>query len=252
LLPLLPTAPPRLVTSAPGVTLATAVPATSPSTSSSPSTPSSAESLGPAVATALAAVNQNPKDPVLALDLVFAYWDVGLPSPALQALARADKLAAPASASAFESAGDRFRKQEAWLPAAVAYRTAVRVAPAPGSVAADLRTNYHEALYKASPSAEFLAYLPADQLERIERPIALVVEARHFYDNARQDQARQILEGVQRLRNPPVEAALFAAEVDAAEGRTLDSRQACDALRADPASPGWIKGEVDRLLNSLK
>ena len=75
------------------------------------------------------------------------------------------------------------------------YLKAIKSSDLPGTDA-DLITNYHEALYKASVSPDLPSYLPFDELGRVEQPITMVAQARHLYYNGKPGQAHQILNQV--------------------------------------------------------
>lgn len=226
----------------------------SPATAAIPTaaTPvSPAETPVPAIATALDTVKQNPNDPQTNLDLSFAYWDAGQERQSFMALAKAADLAGPNNTQFFESAGDQFKQRQAWIAATAMYLRAIKSLGATANSTPDLIPNYHEALYKASASPDLPGYLPFDDLGRVEQPITLVAQARNLYYNGHADQAHQILNQVKVLKPHMAETSLLEAEMDAAEGKTLDAKQILNILYADLNTPDWVRESALTLSNKI-
>jgi tetratricopeptide (TPR) repeat protein len=205
----------------------------------------------PAIATALDAVKQNPNDPQSNLELSFVYWDAGQPRQSFMALAKAADLAGPSNTQFFENAGDQFKQRQAWIAATAMYLRAIKSLGPAASSTPDLIPNYHEALYKASASPDLPGYLPFDDLGRVEQPITLVAQARNLYYNGHADQAHQMLNQVKVLKPHMAEASLLEAEMDAAEGRTLDAKQILNILYADLNTPDWVRESALTLSNKI-
>jgi tetratricopeptide (TPR) repeat protein len=211
----------------------------------------SVETSIPAIATALSAVNQNPNNPQVNLELSFAYFDAGQIPESLQALAKASDLAGPKNTQFFINAGDQFKQRQAWIAATAMYLRAIK-SLGPGVISnPDLVVNYHEALYKAAVSPDMPAYLPFADLGRVEQPITLVAQARHLYYNGQTDQAHQILNQVKVLKPHMAEASLLEAEMDAAEGKTFDAKQILNILFADLNTPDWVREMAQTLSNKI-
>lgn len=212
-----------------------------------PSTPT----LSPAVAAALANANQNPNDPNAALQLSFAYWDGGDQRQSLVTLAKAADLATPTDTQFFQSAGDQFKKRQAWIGAAAMYFRAIKSLGPTHKPPQDLTDNLHEALYKASSSVDLPTYLPFESLSRVEQPMSMVAQARNDYYNGKQDEAHSILNEVKRLKPGMPEAALLEAEMNANEGKTFDAKQGLNILLANLNTPGWVNELAQDLLNKI-
>lgn len=207
--------------------------------------------LPPAVVTALENVNQNPNDPNVNLELSFAYWDSGDQRQSLVTLAKAAELATPTDTQFFQSAGDQFKKRQAWIGAAAMYFRAIKSQGPTHKPSQELTDNLHEALYKASPSVDLPAYLPFDSVSRVEQPMSMVAQARNDYYNGKEDEAHSILNEVKRLRPGMPEAALLEAEMNAKEGKTFEAKQGLNILLANLNTPGWINEMAQELLNKI-
>jgi len=207
--------------------------------------------LSPALVTALAHVNQNPNDPNANLELSFAYWDSGDQHQSLVTLAKAADLAGSTNTQFFQSAGDQFKKRQAWIGAAAMYLRAVKSLGPTHKPSDELTVNLHEALYKASPSVDLPVYLPFDSVSRLEQPISMVAQARNDYYNGKEAEAHSILNQVKRLRPGMPEAALLEAEMNAKEGKTFDAKQGLNILLANLNTPGWINEMAQELLNKI-
>jgi tRNA A-37 threonylcarbamoyl transferase component Bud32/tetratricopeptide (TPR) repeat protein len=201
------------------------------------------------IATALGELSQNPQDPQANLKLSLAYWDAGNTGLSLTALAKAADLADPNNIQFFMEAGDQFKQRQAWIATTAMYLRAIKSFGIGGKPPADLITNYHQALYNASVSPDLFSNLPAADLERVEQPIALVAQARHWYYNGNADQAHQILNRVKVLRPHMPEASLLEAEMDATEGKTFEAKQILNILLADLNTPDWV-GEMAQTLSN--
>jgi len=207
--------------------------------------------LSPAILTALANANQNPNDPNAALALSFAYWDSGDQRQSLVTLAKAAELAAPTDTQFFQSAGDQFKKRQAWIGVAAMYFRAIKSQGPTHKPSQELTDNLHEALYKASPSVDLPAYLPFDSVSRVEQPISMVAQARNDYYNGKEDEAHSILNQVKRLKPGMQEATLLEAEMNAKEGKTFEAKQGLLDLLGYLGTPSWINEMAQALLNNI-
>jgi hypothetical protein len=215
-----------------------------------PQVPTSEVSV-PAIATAQAAVNQNPTDPQAGLTLSLAYWDAGQVRPALVTLAKAADSAGPDNTQFFEQAGDQFKQRQAWIAAAAMYVRAVKSLGASVKPGDDVINNYHEALYKAAILPEFTTYLSFDDLGRVEQPMMMVARARYLYNNGDTAQGHQVLNQVILLKPHMAEASLLGAEMDATEGKTSDAKQTLLILLSDLNTPDWVREAAQTLSNKI-
>ena len=214
-------------------------------------TPGTTPTLSPAITAALAKVNQNPNDPNAYLELSFAYWDGGDQRQSLVTLAKAADLAGPGDTQFFQSAGDQFKKRQAWIGAAAMYFRAIKSQGPTHKPSQELTDDLHEALYKASPSPDLPAYLPFDSVSRVEQPMAMVAQARNDYYNGKENEGHSILNQVKRLKPGMPEAALLEAEMNANEGKTFDAKQGLNILLANLSTPGWVSELAQQLLNKI-
>jgi Flp pilus assembly protein TadD len=205
----------------------------------------------PAVATAFAAVNENPGDPKTQLELALAYWDAGQMHDALLTLDQAANAAGRTNTQFYQEAGDQFRQRQAWIAATAMYVRAIKSLGPGGKPADDLRTSFHESLYKASPEADLPTYLQFGDLELVEQPIALVAQGRYSYYNGDTAKAHQLLKQVMTMRPHMAEASLLQAEMDANEGKTFQAKQTLLILVADLATPEWVREMAQSLSNKI-
>ncbi len=205
----------------------------------------------PAVATALAAAQQNSEDPQARLSLALAYWDAGQVRLSLMTLARAADLVGNKDTPFFQSAGDQFRQRQAWIAATAMYVRAIKSLGPGGQPSDELRTSFHEALYNASIQADLTNYLSFQDLALIEQPITMVASARHVYYNGNTEAAHATLTQVFTLRPHMAEASLLQAEMDANEGKTFDAKQILNILLADLNTPDWVREMAQSLSNKI-
>jgi Flp pilus assembly protein TadD len=196
-------------------------------------------------------VQQNPEDAQAAMNLSLAYWDAGMKRPALVTLAKAADLAGSTDSQFFQSAGDQFRQREAWIAATAMYVRAIKSLGPGGKPSEELRTDFHEALYKASNEADITDYLTWSDLALVEQPITMVASARHVYYNGNTDGAHSTLNQVFTLRPHMPEASLLQAEMDANEGRTFEAKQILNILLADLNTPDWVREMAQNLSNKI-
>ncbi len=237
-------------TTAAGATVApnTAAPVQLDATNTAPLPP---VTVAPAVATAQQAASQNPGDPTAQLSLSLAYWDAGQPRLSLLTLLKASDLAGRDNTPFFQSAGDEFRQRQAWLAATAMYVRAIKSLGPGGKPSEDLRTSFHEALYKASNGADVPTYLSFDDLALVEQPIAMVAQARHLYYNGDMQKAHQMLNQVMTINPHIAEASLLLAEMVANEGKTFDAKQTLNILLADISTPDWVRESAQALSNKI-
>ncbi len=235
----------------PPASAAVGTPLTNAATATSEAPGSPTATVAPAVATALNALNQNPKDPAANLAVSLAYWDVGQQQLALASLSIAADLAGPSNTQFFKDAGDQYKQRQAWIAAAAMYFRAIKSVGPTGKPTQDLVENFHEALYDASVRPELPSFLPFDALARVEEPIAKVAQARNLFYNGNPAQAHTILNQVNHLKPGMPEASLLQAEMDAKEGKTFEAKQLLNILLADLNTPGWVLVEAQDLVNKI-
>jgi predicted Zn-dependent protease len=117
-----------------------------------------------------------------------------------------------------------------------------------GKISADLETSFHEAVYKASASADLETYLPFDKIASVDQPIALLAESRFSLYRGEYAQARQLLERARRLKPNMPEVTLLEAEIFIKEGKKPEARQLLNGLIASLDTPEWILALADTTL----
>jgi len=217
----------------------------------SPVAPSPESPVGPtpspAILEAQRAVDQNPNDPRVNLQLALAYWDSGQPRLAYEALNNAANLAG-ADKGFYLDAASQFADREAWIASAAMYLRAINIQPG-GPISPELETLFHEAVYKASGNPDFKIYLVFDKIAHVDEPISLIAQGRYaFIVNSDMVQAREFLNRVKRLKPDMPEAALFEAELLFKDGRNPDARQILNGLVANLDTPQWIRTLADTYL----
>ncbi|MBI1794099.1 MAG: protein kinase [Chloroflexi bacterium] len=210
-----------------------------------------AATLPAAVATAIEHLNKNPDDPGITLQLSLAYWDAGQAQPSFESLAKAAELAGPNNTDFFQTAGDEFKKRQAWIGAAAMYLRVIKSLGPAGKPTDDMVENFHEALYKASTLPDLPGYLPFESIGRVEQPVTMVAQARNLYYAGKTDEAHSLLNQVKRLKPGMAEASLLEAEMDAKEGKTFDAKQTLNILLANLNTPDWVSEMAQTLLNKI-
>jgi serine/threonine protein kinase/Tfp pilus assembly protein PilF len=200
----------------------------------------------PAILEAQQAVEQNPNDAYANLRLSLAYWDADQPRPAYETLLKAANLAGQDQAF-FLDAARQLVERVAWIAASAMYFRAINSQPG-GKISADLETSFHEAVYKASASADLETYLPFDKIASVDQPIALLAESRFSLYRGEYAQARQLLERARRLKPNMPEVTLLEAEIFIKEGKKPEARQLLNGLIASLDTPEWIRALADTTL----
>ncbi|HVO32770.1 MAG TPA: protein kinase [Elusimicrobiota bacterium] len=205
----------------------------------------------PAVATAQAALNQNPNDSTAALNLSLADWDAGQTRSALESLAVAANLAGASNTQFFTSAGDQFKQRQAWIAAAAMYLRAIKSLGFGAKPPEDMVNNFHEALYQASAQPDIQSYLPFTSLSSVEQPIAMVAEARFDLYNGDPKQTQILLNQLKQIKPGMPEATLLEAEVSAKNGKTFAAKQLLQILVGDLNAADWVRAYAQDYLNKI-
>lgn len=214
--------------------------------------PKPLSNLPPEVVEAQRRVAENPTDPFAKIDLALAYVQADMPRQAYETLNEAADQVDPADAGFFIEAGNRFKKHEAWLAAAGMYTRAIKILSARGEKPPEeLLVGFHESVYKAASKPDIEAYLPFDEIARLDQPIALVAQARNAYYNGRLEDGRIFLGQVQRLKPGLMEAALLEAEFAVTEKRYEEARLMLTPLASNLSAPEWIRLMAEGFLQNI-
>jgi len=198
-------------------------------------------------------VEKNPGDPLLKLDLALAYWRAGQPLQAFSTLRDAAAQTDPDDPTFFIKAGDRFKKQEAWVISAAMYTQAVKSFQDHNQeIPNEVFESFHEAVYKAAPLVESEAYPLFEEVKHVDEPIVLVAQARNAYFNGRLEEGRIFLDRANQRKPGFIEAALLEAEVANMENRSEDARMILTTILGEgPKAPEWVRIMAEEFLNRI-
>jgi len=198
--------------------------------------------------------NENPNDLNAQLDLALAYWSVNWNKETFETLGNIIRLAGMDNRDFFVQAGDKFKGQhEGWLPAASLYFQAVRSYALSGDVPDALVESFHESLYKGANRPEAAKVIPFDQIEQVDKPIALIAHARNALFTGKVDEAHKFFNDAKKLENTMSEAFLLEGEFALMERRPEDARKIFNDLIADHAStPEWIRLFAQQIMDGIK
>lgn len=208
--------------------------------------------MPPEVLDAKRRAEENPDDPFAKLDLAVAYWKADMPRQAYETLNEAANQVDPLDVDFFIDAGNRFKEHEAWLAAAGMYTRAIKAMNAQGAKIPDsLFSDFHESIYKAAIKSEMNAYLPFDEIARIDQPMALVAQGRNAYFNGSLEDGRIFLSQAQRLKPGLHEEALLEGEFAIVEKRYDEARLILNPLASNLGAPEWIRMMAEEFLQKI-
>jgi len=207
--------------------------------------------LPPEVLEAQHNADTHPDDPFARLELALVFWDAGMRPPSYENLDHAAELAGD-DIDFFLEAGRGFHVRQAWVGSASMYLRVFKILGPGGEVPEEAYNNFHEAVYMTAPSPEFenLARM-LDEILKVDEPIGLVALARHAYHNGRQDEGRELLNEVKRLKPDFIEALLLEAEFAMLEERFEVAGEILPALIENPETPAWIRAMAEEFLNHI-
>jgi predicted Ser/Thr protein kinase len=210
--------------------------------------------LTPEIMEAMQGVQMNPNDPNVQLKLSLAYWDAGQSRSAYETLLKAADLAGQDQAF-FVDAATRFKKREAWIPAASMYLRAVKLVKAGNINAAlprQLEENFHQAVYMAALKPELeKEILLLDGVTEVDQPMGLVARARNAYYNGRLDDGRVFLNQARQIKPNMVEVNLLEAEFAFSEGRYPEAKAQFLNLTSNLSTPAWISALAEDFINRI-
>jgi len=197
--------------------------------------------------------NLTLENPNAQLDLALALWNPNEPRQTYDAIGRIIQAAGPDNREFYLQAGDKFKSQpEGWLPAAFLYFQAVRAYAVSGDIPNALTESFHESLYKGANRPEAALVIPFDQIEQVDKPIALIARARNALFTGKPDEARKFFSDARQIEDTMREAFLLEGEFALVERRPEDARKIFNGLIADHTStPEWIRLFAEELLKRL-
>ncbi|MBI3162592.1 MAG: CIA30 family protein, partial [Chloroflexi bacterium] len=206
----------------------------------------------PAVQEAAKLVEQNPSDPNAHLQLSFALWDTKQVRPAMEELTEALNLAGPDNMDFLLAAAGEFRKREAWAAVTGIYLRAAPHYESTGGMPEDVKTNFHEAVYKSSQIKEPQTLDPMARIDAIDPQLGHIARARQALFNGSLDKAKLQLAEAEKIEPTIHEIALLKAEIAMKEGNLADAKNLLTALVSDPATPEWIRFMAENHLKTIQ
>jgi len=197
--------------------------------------------LPPNVQEARRVADANPDDPFAQLGLALAFWDAEMQRPAYETLNHAADLGAE-NIDFLMEAGREFHSREAWIASAAMYLRVFKHVGPRGEVPEEVRTNFHEAVFKAAPDPELEATYPLiDEIMRVDQPIGLIAQARHAFYSGKFDEAQVALNQAKQLVPGMPEASLLEGEMSVVEERFEEAKLLLQPLMGNLGTPEWVR-----------
>jgi len=210
------------------------------------------EDMNPEIAAARELVAEHPDDPFAHLELALMILDHsrGQNPSAFQHLQEAAALAGN-DIGFFEEAGFRLMEREIWTGGTVMFMRALEMAQAENFDTTDLTNLFHENAYKAAGQPEMPKFIPFEEIGRIDKPMMLIVEARHNFYHGNPEDSGNILNEVKRMKPNYPEANLLTGEIQSHSRQIIKARRTLESLLSDPETPEWIRFEAEEILREL-
>jgi serine/threonine protein kinase len=208
--------------------------------------------LLPEIQVAQEYANENPDDPDIRFDLALAYWEANMPEETYRTLHEIIRMVGPKNAPFYVDKGDEFLEMQAWTPSALMYLQAVKFHAERGKVPPDLKTAFHEAVYKSADRYETPQVLPFDDIIRVDNPILLVLKARYAFYTKDFKQAYIHLDELKKLDPNMHEAILLEAEFNAWDGKPERAKILLAGLQElGDSVPDWIQIFAEEIMKRL-
>ena len=218
-----------------------------------PPPPPIGEEIDPMVIDAENLITEAPDDPYTHLALALAYLETApnKKQPIYQELREASELA-EGDPQFFEDAGYNLMEYSAWTGSAVMFLHALQFSPPKESDEYEsLLYFFHESAYKAASQPEMPNYISFDEIRELDKPLSLVVEARHaFYHGSRED-ALRLLDEVKKLKPDFPETLLLESEMALHNKKFDKAHQIFKTLLNFDDISDWIYVEAEQALNKL-
>jgi tetratricopeptide (TPR) repeat protein len=197
-------------------------------------------------------VEQNPNDPNAHLQLSIALWDTKQVRPAMEELTQALNLAGPDNADFMITAAGEFRKREAWAATMSIY---MRLAPhyeSAGGMPEDIKTNFHEAVYKASQIKEPQSLDLFTRIDAIDPQLGHIARGRQALFSGNIQEAKLQLAKAEKIEPLVPEIFLLKAEIAMKEGNPSDAKYIIDNTINNPITPEWIRFMMENYLKGMQ
>jgi serine/threonine protein kinase len=196
--------------------------------------------LSPEVNAAQELVNKNPGDPNAHLQLAIALWDVKEIHPALDELTQAANLAGPDNQEFLLNAAQKFKRREAWIPAAGMYlrlASMYRVQDMP----TEMENDFHEAIYKSAEQKDMPLFVFFDRVDNADPRLGFVARGRYALYNGELADARIQLANAEKLKPDMYEVIFLKAEIEMKTGNQAEAKTILFSLSSDPGLPRWLR-----------
>ena len=210
------------------------------------------ENTSPRIEEAQKWISESPNDPYAHLELALALLDDAPEQKQLisQTLNKAGNLAGD-DIGFFEGAGFDLLDRELWTGSAVMFLRTLEIAQGEGIVNEEIIYFFHESAYKAAGLPETPKFLPFEKISRVDKPMSLIVEARHTLYHGNPEDALSLLREAKKLNPGFPEALLLEAEIHIRGKRIDKARQTLEQLLRIEQIPEWIFVEAEDALNQL-
>ena len=205
----------------------------------------------PDVTAARQAVQNDPGNPDVHLQLALVLWDDGKKEASVEELAQAVNLADPGNEEFYMRAAHEFMAREAWVPAAGMY---VRLAGSypRGEIPEEVRSGMHETVYKAAAEKNMTLFVFFERIDNFDLPLGYVARGRYALYNGSLEDARIQLENAERVKPDMYEAFLLKAEIEIKAGSPQEAKNILLSLSSDLGVPEWIRIMAEDYLKSIQ
>ncbi len=205
----------------------------------------------PELQAAIAAVEQNPRDPDAHLQLSLMLWDAQEFRPAFDETMQASNLADQSKPDFFLKAADEYRKREAWALASVMY---VRLLPIYRGqpLPEDVQNGMRESAYKSAEQMDMFDIRFFDRMESPNLPLAAIVRGRYALLKGNIEEAKDHFKQVKKIRPDMPEVSLLEAEIAMKEGDHKKALDILTALSSGKNTPEWIRLMASNYLKTLQ
>lgn len=195
-------------------------------------------------------VNDEPDNPDAHLALALTLFDTDKRQPAYDQIQVALDLAGD-NVDFYYDAGFSLMEREVWVGSAFVFLRALQNLSPNTPEIPELMDLFHESMYKAAAYPELFNFVPYDEAAEVDEPMARLADARYTFYHGNAEDAKNMLEDLNRFKPDMPEARLLFAEFNVRDGDRAEARRVYESLTRNENIPAWIVFMAEDALDNM-
>ena len=192
-----------------------------------------------------------PENPEAHLALALMLFDTDKRQPAYDEMQVTLDLAGE-NVNFYYDAGFALMERDAWVGSSFVFMRALQNLSPNTPEIPDLMNLFHESMYKAAAYPELFNFIPYAEAAKVDEPMARLADARYTFYHGDPEDAKKMLEDLNRFKPGLPEARLLFAEFNMRQGNRDEAFKIYESLTQNENIPAWIVYVAEDALDNME